>query len=64
VRQFGFRVFRVRYQAEETGKRPGAKVQISGEEHEKIPRVRQTLLAALSASGFGRVEIDPEPLKR
>lgn len=64
VRQFGFRVFRVRYQAEETGKRPGAKVQISGEEHEKIPGVRQTLLAALSASGFGRVEIDPEPLKR
>ena len=64
VRQFGFRVFRVRYQAEETGKRPGAKVQISVEEHEKIPGVRQTLLAALSASGFGRVEIDPTPLQR
>lgn len=64
VRQFGFKVFRVRYQAPEGTGRPGAKVQISEEEQEKIPPLRQTLLAALSASGFGRVEIDPEPLRR
>ena len=64
VRQFGFRVFRVRYQAGQEGGRPGAKLQISEEEQEKIPGVRQTLIAALSASGFGRVEIDPDPLKR
>jgi len=64
VRQFGFRVFRVRYQEEGENCRPGAKLQISVEEQKKIPAVRQTLLAALSASGFGKVEIDPEPLKR
>jgi len=54
----------VRYQAEQNGGRPGASVQISEEEQGKISPVRQTLLAALSASGFGRVEIDPEALKR
>lgn len=64
VRQFGFRVFRVRYQPEQEAGRPGAKVQISEEEQEKIPPLRQTLLAALSVSGFGKVEIDPEPLRR
>lgn len=64
VRQFGFKVFRVRYQPADGGERPGAKVQLSEEEQEKLPSVRQTLLAALSASGFGRVEIDPENLKR
>ena len=64
VRQFGFKVFRVRYQAPEGSGRPAAKVQISGEEQGKLSPVRPTLVAALSASGFGRVEIDPEPLKR
>jgi uncharacterized protein len=64
VRQFGFKVFRVRYQADQDEGRPRAKVQISEAEQEKIPGVRQTLLAALSASGFGRVEIDPTPLQR
>jgi len=64
VRQFGLQVFRVRYQSEENGGRPGAKIQISEEEQNKIAGVRQTLLAALSASGFGRVEIDPSPLRR
>jgi uncharacterized protein len=64
VRQFGFKVFRVRYQPGDGGEPPGAKVQLSAEEQEKLPSIRQTLLAALSASGFGRVEIDPEPLKR
>jgi uncharacterized protein len=64
MRQFGFRIFRVRYQPEENGKRPGARVQISTEEQGKITGIRETLLAALSASGFNRVEIDPEPLDR
>jgi len=64
VRQFGFKVFRVRYVPQEGMDRPGAKVQVSGEEMPKLESVRTTLLAALSASGFSRVEIDPEPLKR
>jgi pyridinium-3,5-biscarboxylic acid mononucleotide sulfurtransferase len=64
VRQFGFKVFRVRYVPQEGMDRPGAKVQVSGEEMPKLESVRTTLLAALSASGFSRVEIDPDPLKR
>lgn len=64
VRKFGFRVFRVRYQAHEKGGRPGAKLQISSEEQERVSRVRDSLLTALADGGFGHVEIDPEPLKR
>ena len=64
VRQFGFKVFRVRYVPQEGMDRPGAKVQVSGEEMPKLESVRPTLVAALSASGFSHVEIDPEPLKR
>lgn len=66
VRQFGFRTFRVRYLPPDQSplSRPGAKVQISIEEMNRIDPVRQTLVAALSASGFGRVEIDPEGLQR
>jgi hypothetical protein len=26
----------------------------------RLERIRQTLIASLSASGFGRIEIDPE----
>jgi uncharacterized protein len=67
VRQFGFKVFRVRYLPPEGMDglhRPGAKVQISTEEMPKLESTINTLIAALSASGFSRVEIDPEPLKR
>jgi uncharacterized protein len=64
VRQFGFRVFRVRYRPGKDDGLPGAMIQISAEEQEKLPAVRQTLIAALSASGFRLVEIDPEPLAR
>lgn len=64
VRQFGFRVFRVRYQAHEKGGRPGARLQISREEQDRVSRVRDSLLTALTAGGFDRVEIDPEPLNR
>lgn len=67
VRQFGFRDFRVRFippVLDENSSRPGAKVQIAPEEIPRIEPVRKTLIAALSASGFGRVEIDPEGLKR
>lgn len=64
VRQFGFKVFRVRYQAPEGTGRPGAKIQVAREEASLLERTKQTLGAALSASGFGRVEIDPEPLNR
>jgi len=66
VRQFGFKVFRVRYLPPEGEviSRPGAKVQISKEEMERLPAIHPMLIAALSASGFGTVEIDTEPLKR
>ena len=67
VRQFGFKVFRVRYlppEGMEGLPRPGAKVQISTEEMPKLESTRGTLIAALSASGFSQVEIDPEPLRR
>ncbi len=64
VHQFGFKVFRVRYVPLEGIDRPGAKVQVSSEEMPKLESTRSTLIAALSASGFSRVEIDPEPLKR
>lgn len=64
VRQFGFRVFRVRYLPPEGMDRPGAKVQVSPEEMLRLESTKSTLIAALSASGFSRVEIDPEPLRR
>ena len=64
VRQFGFKVFRVRYLPPGVAKSPGAKVQVSPEEMPRLESTRNTLIAALSASGFTHVEIDPEPLKR
>ena len=66
VRQFGFNVFRVRYlpPGDPLTSRPGAKVQIAAEEMERLETTGPTLIAALSASGFGKVEIDPEPLGR
>jgi len=64
VHQFGFKVFRVRYVPLEGIDRPGAKVQVSSEEMPKLESTRSTLIAALLASDFSRVEIDPEPLKR
>ncbi len=67
VRQFGFKVFRVRYltpEGVEGLNRPGAKVQVSAKEMPKLESTRSTLIAALSASGFSRVEIDPNPLQR
>lgn len=67
VRQFGFKVFRVRYLPPEGMDglpRPGAKIQISTEEMPKLETTLNTLIAALSASGFSQVEIDPEPLRR
>jgi uncharacterized protein len=69
VRQFGFNVFRVRYlppveSVKSSSSRPGAKVQIAQEEMSRLPAIQTVLIAALSASGFSNVEIDPEPLKR
>jgi uncharacterized protein len=64
VRQFGFRVFRVRYLPPSGHGRPGAKLQVSAEEMPLLESTRTTLAAALSASGFGSVEIDPSPLLR
>ena len=64
VRQFGFRVFRVRYLPHSGPGRPGAKLQVSAEEMPLLASTRTTLAAALSASGFGSVEIDSEPLNR
>lgn len=63
VRQFGFRIFRVRYIAIE-GERPVARVQISEKEMPLLASREKTLVAALSASGFGSVEIDRDPLNR
>jgi len=63
VRQFGFRVFRVRYlppEEESLTSRPGARLQITAEEMPLLEPLRPVLVAALSASGFGRVEIDQE----
>ncbi len=67
VRLFGFKVFRVRYRAPEAeggSGRPGARIQVAAEEMTRLEATRHTVIAALSASGFGRVEIDPEPLER
>ncbi len=64
VRQFGFQIFRVRYIPPESNERPGAKLQVAQEERDRLASTRVTLLAALSASGFGKVEIDPTPLQR
>lgn len=64
VRQFGFRIFRVRYLPPEGTGRPGARVQVSDSEREKLDATRLAVTEALAASGFGSVEIDPEPLKR
>ena len=63
VRQFGFKIFRLRYQPPEEGaltSRPGARLQIAPEEMLRLEPLRQVLIAALSASGFGRIEIDPD----
>ncbi len=59
VRQFDFRVFRVRYLPPEEAGRPGAKLQVAPDEMKHLTDTKTTLVAALSASGFGRVEIDP-----
>jgi uncharacterized protein len=64
VRGFGFKVFRVRYLPPEDSSNPSAKIQISSDELERIEPIRIPLIAALSASGFARVEIDPEGLAR
>jgi uncharacterized protein len=64
VRQFGFRVFRVRYMAPEDNGRPGARLQVAPQEMPLLEKTRSTLVAALSASGFGAVEIDQAPLLR
>ena len=64
VRQFGFKVFRVRYQAPEKNGPPGAKVQVALGEMAQLEATKHNVIGALSASGFGRVEIDPEPLRR
>ena len=66
VRQFGFRDFRVRYLPPDNSliPRPGAKIQVAPEEMHRLERLQITLIAALSASGFGRIEIDPEGLRR
>lgn len=67
VRQFGFKIFRVRYlppPENSSTTRPGAKIQISAEEMTRVEPLRHTLIAALSASGFGKVDIDPEGLLR
>ena len=64
VRQFGFKVFRVRYQAPEGSNRPGAMIQVAAQEMPLLESTKATLIAALSVSGFGRIEIDPTPLER
>jgi len=64
VRQFGFRVFRVRYLTTPEDSRPGARLQVSPEEMPLLEKTRPTVIAALSASGFGSVEVDPAPLLR
>ena len=63
VRQFGFRVFRVRYlppEEDSLTSRPGARLHVAPEEMPRLEPLRQILIGALSASGFGRVEIDQE----
>jgi len=66
VRQFGFKTFRVRYLPPDSSEisRPGAKVQVAPEEMHRLDSLSTTLIAALSASGFGKIEIDPEGLRR
>lgn len=64
VRQFGFKVFRVRYEPPEGTDRPGAMIQVAPQEIPLLESTKATLIAALSVSGFGRIEIDPNPLNR
>ena len=59
LRQLGFRIFRVRHLAPPAGA-PRAKVQIAPAEFERLPAVREELLAGLLAAGYAGVEIDPE----
>jgi len=60
VRNFGFRIFRVRYLPPEgVLSKPGAKIQIAPAEMPGLEAIRSDLTAALKATGFGNVEIDP-----
>jgi len=58
VRALGFRIFRVRHLAEETGAR--ARVQIAPTEMDHLPAVRTVMEAGLLEIGYNSVEIDPE----
>ena len=63
VRQFGFNIFRVRYilpPEKSAITRPGANVQIAPDEMYRLEPVRMALIGALSASGFGRIDIDQQ----
>ena len=58
VRALGFRIFRVRHLAEETGAR--ARVQIAPTEMDHLPAIRTVMEAGLLEIGYNSVEIDPE----
>lgn len=63
VRQFGFNIFRVRYilpPEKSAITRPGANVQIAPDEMYRLEPIRMALIGALSASGFGRIDIDQQ----
>lgn len=57
VREFGFRVFRVRHQVE--GPRAHARVEISPDEVTALEGQAETLCSALRRVGYDRVVIDP-----
>ena len=66
VRAFGFRIFRVRYLPgnQSPVSSPGAMLQVAPGEYGRLEGAREALVQALLGSGFGHVEIDPEPLQR
>jgi pyridinium-3,5-biscarboxylic acid mononucleotide sulfurtransferase len=59
VRDFGFKVFRVRHIVE-TGEPPRARVQIAPAEMSRLARVETLLRKGLREVGYAAVEIDPQ----
>jgi uncharacterized protein len=57
VRSLGFRVFRVRYLADEPAR---ARVQIAPDEMPRLTELQEKIETGLRGLGFGAVEIDPD----
>jgi PP-loop superfamily ATP-utilizing enzyme len=59
VRSLGFRVFRVRYIANDQTDKPNAKLQIAQGEMERLAVLESKISEGLRVVGFGEITIDP-----